>query len=126
MRRRSLNPPSLPTDGDATPPIPVEDGGGDGGDASPPSRATRGVGRSRGLGVGLGVAGIGEGGGEDEGEWEEAEPTDFVYTGLFPHEMMAGGVGGGGEGGETLEQPLFEDEAMGAAQVQCGTMRWIV
>lgn len=41
----------------------------------------KGKGRGRSLGVGLGQAGRTESG------WEEGEPTDFVYTGLFPHEV---------------------------------------
>lgn len=66
------------------------------GKKSPPS----GAGRSRALGLGLGESGLGGG---DSG-WEEAEPTNFVYTGLFPHEVGrsesdTGYLPGGWEGG---------------------------
>lgn len=43
------------------------------------------IGRGRSMGVGLGQGGRG---GEATG-WEEGEPTDFVYTGLFPHEVCS-------------------------------------
>lgn len=83
---------------------PSEGKAGDGDTASPPPPSTsaaasvegdraRVKGRGRALGVGLGQAGRG---GADSG-WEEGEPTDFVYTGLFPHEVSyAFDVGGGG------------------------------
>lgn len=83
------------------------------------------------MGVGLGEAGL-EGGSGDG--WEEGEPTDFVYTGLFPGEAAKGwgdggwGGGGGGkdggneegdgeENGEEEPVLLFEDETVDDGQV---------
>ncbi|CAN0151300.1 unnamed protein product, partial [Ectocarpus sp. 13 AM-2016] len=83
--------------------------------AVPPDTAAQASGKRRGraLGVGLGEGGMsaGDGGGDGEGsEWEEGEPTDFVYTGLFPGEAK----GWGGREGEEEEEPvlLFEDETV--------------
>ncbi|CAM9239474.1 unnamed protein product, partial [Ectocarpus sp. 6 AP-2014] len=121
LRRRRLPPAA----GNPTPPS--EDTrrrkrGGTSGDsppaaALPPGTSAQASGKRRGraLGVGLGEGGMsvddGDGGGGGEGsEWEEGEPTDFVYTGLFPGEAK----GWGGREGEE-EEPvllLFEDETV--------------
>lgn len=52
-------------------------------DAGTGTGKNKGKGRGRSLGLGLGQAGRG---GAESG-WEEGEPTDFVYTGFFPHEV---------------------------------------
>lgn len=78
----------------------MKTGGNEGGNDVSPSPVSgkktslSGAGRSRALGLGLGESGLGDG---DSG-WEEAEPTDFVYTGLFPHEVGHGILQTGGEG----------------------------
>lgn len=102
-----------------TPTTAAADGGG-------PARANKTRGRGRALGLGLGDAGLE---GRPGDGWEEGEPTDFVYTGLFPGEAAKGwghgdwggrGEGDGEEEGEEEPVLLFEDETVDNGQVGGG------
>ncbi|CAN0089527.1 unnamed protein product [Ascophyllum nodosum] len=90
------------------PPVRRRVPGGEGieGAAAPTTPTNRAI-RSRALGLGVGEAGMDDG----DSEWEEAEPTDFVFTGLFPHEVRMK------VGQETEELLLFEDESADDGQI---------